>query len=89
MRAFGVVVIVLGLVASSVCVAIYWTGYQAKRLASKQGRQEIKAEITETAKFVTTDKDFHKGLGEEFRPLLILLGVLVIAGLLSLIGLGD
>lgn len=89
MRAFGGVVIVLGLIAFWVCGAILWTGYQAKRLASKQGRQEIKAEITETAKFVTTDKDFHKGLGEEFRPLLILLGVLVIAGLLSLIGLGD
>lgn len=88
MRAFGAVVIVLGFVAFSVCVAIYWTGYQAKRLASKQGRQEIKAEITETTKFVVKDKDFHKAVNEGFRGTYIVLGLVVIALIASALGLG-
>ncbi len=89
MRAFGAVVIVLGFVAFSVCVAIYWTGYQAKRLASKQGRQEIKAEIIETANFVAKDKDFRQEVNEGFRGTYIVLGLVVIALIATALGLGD
>lgn len=88
MRAFGAVVIVLGFVAFSVCVAIYWTGYQAKRLASKQGRQEIKAEIIETANFVAKDKDFRKEVNEGSRGTYIVVGLVVIALIASALGLG-
>lgn len=88
MRATGAILIIFGLIVASVFVAIYWTGYQAKRLASKQGRQEIKAEITETANFIAKDKDFHKAINKEFRGTYIVLGLVIVAIIASALGLG-
>ena len=88
MRGLAVIVIILGFILTWVFYAIYWTGYQAKRLASKQGRQEIKTEITDTANFVIKDKDFHKELNNEFRGTYIVLGLVLIALIGSALGLG-
>jgi len=79
----------IGFFIFAVFVVIYAILDFFKKLSSKKGRGELKQEVSATTKFIATNKDFHKGLAEEFRPLLILLGVLVIAGLLSLLGLGD
>ena len=84
----GAILIVLGFVVAWVFYAIYWTGYQAKRLASKQGRQEIKAEFADTTNFIVNDKDFHKALSKEFRGTYIVLGLVVIALVASALGLG-
>ena len=88
MRAMGAILIVFGFIVVWAFYAVYWTGYQAKRLASKQGRQEIKAEITDTTNFIANDKDFHKALSKEFRGTYIVLGLVVIALVASALGLG-
>ena len=79
----------IGFFLFAVAVVIYAIADFFKKLSSKKGRAELKQEVTSNAKFIATDKDFHKGLAKEFRPLLILLGVLGIAGLLTLLGVGD
>jgi hypothetical protein len=86
MRALGVIVIVGGFILVWAFFAVYWTAYQAKRLASKQGRQEMKAEITDTVTFIAKDKDFHQALNKEFRGTYILFGVLLLAILASALG---
>lgn len=88
MRALGVIVIISGFIVAWVFYAVYWTGYQAKRLATKQGREEIKAEVSNTANFVAKDKDFHKALNKEFRGTYIVLGLVALALIASALGLG-
>jgi cytoskeletal protein RodZ len=88
MRLFGAIVIVTGFALWWIFVAVYWTGYQAKRLSNKQGRQEIKTEVTETVSFIAKDKDFHKSLNKEFRGLYIVIGLVVVALIASALGLG-
>ena len=86
MRAIGAIVIVGGFILVWAFFAIYWTAYQAKRLASKQGRQEIKAEITDTVTFIAKDKDFHQAFNKEFRGTYILFGVLLLLIVASALG---
>ena len=86
MRALGVIVIVGGFILVWAFFAIYWTAYQAKRLASKQGRQEIKAEITDTVTFIAKDKDFHQAFNKEFRGTYIMIGILLLIFLAYALG---
>ena len=81
-------VIIAGFFIAGVFYVIYWTGYQAKRLSSKEGRQEIKTEVSEAVTFVTTDKDFKEGFHKEFRGTYIVIGLVVVAFIASALGLG-
>lgn len=69
-------------------MGVYWTGYQAKRLASKDGQKEMKAEVTEFSRYVRKDKDFHKAINEEFKGTYIVVGLVVIALIATALGLG-
>ena len=86
MRALGVIVIVGGFILAWAFFAIYWTVYQAKGLASKQGRQEMKAEITDTVTFIAKDKDFHQAFNKEFRGTYIVIGILLLIFLAYALG---
>jgi Tfp pilus assembly protein PilO len=88
MRSLGVVVIVSGFIVVWIAYAVYLTGYQAKRLASKQGRQEIKDEVTDTVTFMKNDKYFHKELNRELRGTYIVVGIVVVALIGTALGLG-
>lgn len=88
MRAFGALVIFSAFVVAGVFIAIYWTAYQAKRLSSQQGRNEIKAEVKDTITFIAKDKDFHKSFHKEFRGTYIVVGLVVVALIGSALGLG-
>ena len=87
MRALGAMVIFIAFVMVWIAFAIYWTGYQAKRLASKQGRAEIKREVTDATTFIIKDKDFHKELNKEFRGTYIVLGLVVVVFIAYALGL--
>jgi hypothetical protein len=71
-----------------VLMGIIWTGYQAKRLASKKGRKEIRSELSEFSSFVVNDKGFHKELNREFRGTYIVIGLVVVALIGTALGLG-
>lgn len=88
MRAMGAILIIFGFIVAWVFYAIYWTGYVAKRLASKQGRKEIKVAVTDTANFIAKDKYFHNEINKAFRGTYIVLGLVVIALIASALGLG-
>ena len=88
MRALGVVVIVSGVVIYWVYMAIGVTALKAKQASTKQGRQEIKDEITDTVTFIKNDKYFHQEFNREFRGAYILFGLLVIALIGTALGLG-
>ena len=88
MRLFGAMVIGSGVIMAFVFMGVYWTGYQAKRLASKDGQKEIKAEVTEFSRYVRKDKDFHKAINEEFKGTYIVVGLVVIALIATALGLG-
>jgi hypothetical protein len=79
MRAFGVIVIVSGVVIYWVYMAIGVTAIKAKQASTKQGRQEIKDEITDTVTFIKNDKYFHQEFNREFRGTYIVLGLVLIA----------
>lgn len=81
--------ILIGFTLFAVVVAIYAILDFFKKMSSKKGRTELKEEVVSTGKFIATDRDFHKGLAQEFRPLIILLAILGFAGLLALLGVGD
>ena len=86
MRAIGALIIIIGFVVAGVFLAIYWTSYQVKRLSNKQGRAEIKTEISKAAKVIATDKDFHKDLNKEFKGTYILFGLVAVALLAMALG---
>jgi hypothetical protein len=88
MRAIGAMVIGSVVIIGFVFVGIYWTGYQAKRLTSKDGRKEIRAEVKEFSSFVATDKDFHKAINKEFKGTYIIFGLVVVALIATALGLG-
>jgi len=88
MRLIGAMVIGSVVIIGFVFVGIYWTGYQAKRLTSKEGRKEIKAEVTEFSSFVAKDKDFHKAVNKEFKGTYIVFGLVAIALIATALGLG-
>ena len=88
MRAVGAMVIVSGFIVAGAFFVIYWIGYQAKRVTSKQGRQEIKTEVTQAAHFIATDKDFHKEIHREFKGTYIVFGLIALALIASTLGLG-
>ena len=88
MRAIGAMVILSAGVVVFVLMAIVWTGYQEKRLASDEGRKEIKAEVTEFSSFVRNDKDFHRAINKEFKGTYIVFGLVVIALIATALGLG-
>ena len=88
MRLFGAMVIGSVVITGFVLMGIYWTGYQAKRLASKKGRKEIRNELSEFSSFVVNDKDFHKEFNREFRGTYIVLGLVVVALIGAALGLG-
>ena len=81
--------LLVGFFLFAVAVFIYAIADVFKKLSSRKGRAELRQEVTSSAKFIATDKDFHRGLAKEFRPLLVLLGVLGITGLLTFLGVGD
>jgi hypothetical protein len=88
MRALGAMVIITGFVIFGVYVVVYWTGYQAKRLASKQGRKEIKREVSDAVTFMKTDKYFRENIHKELRGTYIVLGIVAIALIGTALGLG-
>lgn len=75
MRLLGLIVIVSGFLIFWAVFAIYWTAIQTKRLTSKQGRQEIKTEVTDSVTFIAKDKDLHKALKREFKGTYIIIGI--------------
>ena len=81
-----VLIIISGVVLSWIAVGIYWTGYQAKRLTSKQGRAEIKREVSDATTFIVKDKDFHKAINKEFRGTYVLFGLLAVALIAGALG---
>ena len=88
MRLVGAMVIGSVVIIGFVLMGIIWTGYQAKRLASKKGRKEIRNELSEFSSFVVKDKAFHKELNREFRGTYILIGVMVVALIATALGFG-
>jgi hypothetical protein len=88
MRALGVIVIVSGFIIYCIYAAFYITAQKAKQASSKQGRQEIKDEITDAVTFIKNDKYFHQELNREFRGTYILFGLLAIALIGTALGLG-
>jgi len=88
MRAAGAIVIFSGFVVAGAFFVIYWSGYQAKRVTNKQGRQEIKTEVSQAAHFIATDKDFHKEIHKEFKGTYIVFGLVALALIASALGLG-
>jgi len=88
MRLVGAMVIGSVVIIGFVLMGIIWTGYQAKRLASKKGRKEIRNELSEFSSFVVKDKDFHKELNREFRGTYIVIGLVVVALIGTALGLG-
>jgi hypothetical protein len=88
MRAIGVMVIVAGFVVAWAIMAILYVGIFAKKASSKQGRQEIKRDVTDTVTFIAKDKDFHKEINKEFRGLYIVIGLVVFALIGTALGLG-
>jgi hypothetical protein len=88
MRAVGAMVIFSGFVVAGAFFVIYWIGYQAKRVTNKQGRQEIKTEVSQAAHFIATDKDFHKEVHKEFKGTYIVLGLVALALIASALGIG-
>lgn len=88
MRALGAMVIISGFVIAGVFFSIFWVGYQAKRLSTKKGRQEVKWEVNDAVTFIAKDKDFHKSLHKEFRGTYIVVGLVVVALIASALGLG-
>jgi hypothetical protein len=88
MRAVGAMVIFSGFVVAGAFFVIYWIGYQAKRVTNKQGRQEIKTEVSQAAHFIATDKDFHKEVHKEFKGTYIVFGLVALALIASALGLG-
>jgi flagellar basal body-associated protein FliL len=89
MRAFGALIIVLGLILFAGAVFVYWIFDVLKKSSNKQGRKELRSEATRITKTIATDKDFHKGLKEEFKPTIILFAVIGFALLLGALGIGD
>ncbi len=83
-----VLIIVSAVVLSWIAIGIYWTGYQAKRLTNKQGRAEIKREVSDATTFIVKDKDFHRAINKEFRGTYILVGLVAVALIASALGLG-
>lgn len=88
MRALGVTVIVSGFVIYWIYVAFYATAQKAKQASTKQGRQEIKEEITDTVTFIKNDKYFHQEFNRQFKGAYILFGLLAIALIGTALGLG-
>ena len=88
MRAIGAMIILSVGVIAYVLMAVVWTGYQAKRLTSKEGRKEVKAEVTEFSTFVGKDKDFHKAINKEFKGTYIVFGLVALALIATALGLG-
>lgn len=88
MRALGVIVIVSGLVIYGLYMAIGVTALKAKQASTKQGRQEIKDEITDTVTFIKNDKYFHQEFNRAFRGTYILVGLLVFALIATALGFG-
>jgi hypothetical protein len=88
MRAIGAMIILSVGVIAYVLMAVVWTGYQAKRLTSKEGRKEVKAEVTEFSTFVAKDKDFHKAINKEFKGTYIVFGLVALALIATALGLG-
>lgn len=88
MRAAGVMVIVAGFIVAWAIMAILYVAFFAKKVSSKQGRQEIKTDLSDAVTFIARDKDFHKDIHKEFRGLYILIGLIVIALIGTALGLG-
>lgn len=88
MRAIGAMAIVSFFVLVWIAYAVFWTGYQAKRVFSKQGRAEITREVSDATTFIVKDKDFHKAINKEFRGLYIVLGLVALALIGTALGLG-
>jgi hypothetical protein len=88
MRAAGVMVIVAGFIVAWAIMAILYVGFFAKKVSSKQGRQEIKRDVTDTVTFIAKDKDFHKEINKEFRGLYIVIGLVIFALIGTALGLG-
>lgn len=88
MRLLGAMVIGSVVIVGFIFVGIYWTGYQAKRLSSRGGRQEIATEVKDFTNFVSKDKDFHKAVHEEFKFTYIVIGLVAIALIATALGLG-
>ena len=89
MRALGAMVIIAGFVCVWAFYALFWVGYQAKRLSNKQGRKEIKDEVTDNITFLAKDKDFHKAFKQEFRWHYILFALIIISLIGTAFGLDD
>ena len=81
-------VIVAGFVVAWSIMAILYVGFLGKKASSKQGRQEIKTDVTEAVTFIVKDKDFHKEVHKEFRGLYIVLGLIAFALIGTALGLG-
>lgn len=77
---------VMGLLLSAVAVVVYAIFDFFRKASSKQGRKEIRQEVGSTVKFIATDQGFHKELAREFRPTLIIFGVLGVVFLLAALG---
>jgi hypothetical protein len=87
MRAIGAMVIISGFAVAGVFFVVYWIGYQAKRVASRTGREEIKTEFVQFTNFVAKDKDFHKEMNREFKGTYIILGLVAVVLIASALGL--
>lgn len=77
---------IMGLLLSAIAVVIYAIFDFFKKASSKQGRNEIRKEVGSTVKYIATDREFHKELTREFRPTLIIFGILGVIFLLAALG---
>jgi hypothetical protein len=68
--------------------SIYIAGQKAKQLGSREGRQEIKNEITGAAHFMATDEYFRQEFHREFRGTYIAIGLVFVALIGTALGLG-
>jgi hypothetical protein len=84
MRIVGVFGLILtGFLLYWIPASIYIASKKAKQLSTKQGREEIKNDVTGAVHFMVTDKYFRQEFHREFRWTYIAL-VLTLLALISL-----
>ena len=92
---FGLVggIFLLGFIAVGIFGAILYFMQLGKGLAKKETRADAVKEVKQSvegvadaAKFIATDKGFHKELRREFRPQIILVAVLGVMLVLMALG---
>jgi hypothetical protein len=89
MRIVGVAGLILtALLIYWIPASIYIASQKAKQLGTRQGRQEIKNDVTDAVHFMATDTYFRQEFHREFRGTYIAIGLVFVALIGSALGLG-